>query len=345
MDLTKEKIIRRSNELALRAEGRTGTNPMVGALLIRSGKIIEEDWHHSFGGPHAEINVIQKAKDHTDFKHSELAVSLEPCNHQGKTPACTDSILKHQIPALLIDQIDPNSQMSGKSLDDLKQQKISVTGPLSTKTGARVLAPFYINTTQNRPYIVIKIAVSRDGYIGRPGGQIKISHPISDRWVHKIRSRLQGIMVGTNTISNDNPSLIARYHHQHNPIRIIPDRKGILDEDLRIFHLEDDQNIIFTTSDRSYSNARVIRMKDMSLPRLFRKLYDLNIGSLLIEGGSQLIRSVVKAELWDEWIQIQSKTISLGQGIPAPPLPSLTPYFEKTLGTDNWKIIKTPALR
>src|SRR5699024_4092169 len=122
-------------------------------------------------------------------------------------------------------------------------------------------------------------------------------------------------------------------------------RKGNLCDYLRIFHMEHDQNIILITSDRSYSYVRVIRMKDMSLPRLFRKLYDLNIGSLLIEGGSQLIRSVVKAELWDEWIQIQSKTISLGQGIPALPLPSLTPYFEKTLGTDNWKIIKTPALR
>lgn len=344
MNPDKKQIIRRANELALRAEGRTGTNPMVGALLLRSGRIIAEDRHRGFGQPHAEANVIRKVAEDNDFRDTELAVSLEPCNHQGKTPACTASILEHNIPAVLIGQTDPNPQMSGRSIELLKGQNVRVTGPLPTETGRRVLTPFHIGMTEKRPYIIIKMAVSADGYIGRPGGQIKISHPISDRWVHKIRSRTGGIMAGTNTISNDDPALTARYGNLHQPARIIPDRRGILDENLRIFRSEG-RNIIFTSSDRTYPGSEVIRMDDMSLPRLFRRLYEIDIGSVLIEGGTILVSSIVKEGLWDEWIRLRSRTVFLENGVPAPAFPSVSPCFEKRLGTDDWKIIKNPAHR
>lgn len=339
MDTEKKQLIRRCNELALRAEGLTGTNPLVGAVLTCRGKIIAEGWHKGFGLPHAEANVLQQVR-HSDISDDcEMAVSLEPCNHQGKTPPCTTSILQKNIPALTIDQIDPNDKMAGRSLDKLKEHNVSVTGPLNTATGAKILAPFHINIKQKRPYVIIKMAVSRDGFIGRPGGQIKISHPISDRWVHKIRSRVQGIMVGTTTAANDNPSLTARYHHRQNPIRIIPDRNGILHQDLKIFQ-PDAPTLLFTTSARTYPHARTIRLKHMDLPTLFHQLYDLHIGTILIEGGARLVHSVMEEGLWDEWILIQSQTVSLGGGVAAPALPVIRPFYEKQLGSDVWKIMK-----
>jgi len=340
----KKQLIRRCNELALRAEGRTGTNPLVGSILTCDGKIVAEDWHRGFGLPHAEANVIHQIQDFDISDECEMYVSLEPCNHQGKTPPCTTSIIQKKIPAVIIDQIDPNEKMAGKSLDYLRDNHVSVTDPLNTATGARILAPFHINIKQKRPYIIIKMAVSRDGFIGRPGGQIKISHPISDRWVHKIRSRVQGIMVGTTTASNDNPSLTARYNHRNHPVRIIPDRQGILSRDLKIFQ-PGAPTIVFTSSDQTYPHAKVIRLEDMSLPVLFRKLYDLHIGSILIEGGARLVTSLMENDLWDEWILIQSQTVSLRTGITAPTLPRQASEYEKNLGTDVWKIMKNSSYR
>lgn len=336
-------LIRRSDELALRGEGRTGINPMVGAVVYRDKQILGEGWHRFFGGPHAEINAIaDTGKENSPG--ASICVSLEPCNHQGKTPACTKAILSEGLRRVSVDQIDPNERMQGESLYMLRSRGLEVNGPADSPLGRFVLEPFRINVTQKRPFITIKMAVSADGFIGQTGRQCKISNAISNRWVHKIRSRHQAIMAGTNTILNDNPSLTARYHHSRQPVRVLIDREGRLPSGLNVFRSEG-KNLVFTSSDRPYPNAEIVSLPDIRLKEVMHQLYQREIGSILVEGGARLARSFFDENLWDRLIVIRSTKVKLGTGISAPDFPVLPVCHREKLGSDIWEFVKREDLR
>lgn len=342
----KETVLRRCNELAMRARGRVGTNPNVGSIIIDSSnhKILGEGWHQFFGGPHAEINAMRKAARHHSLSGMSIAISLEPCNHQGKTPACTSTIMDHQLSEVWVDQIDPDPRMSGQSMDLLHKADLNVPAALNTPEGRSVIYPFRISNKLQRPFLRLKMAISSDHYIGQSHKRVKISNAISDRWVHRIRNETQAIMAGTNTILNDNPALTSRYGNKNQPIRILPDRKGILPDDLKVF-TEEGKNIVLTASGRRNYPAKVLRIDPHDLSAAFHELYNHGIGSILIEGGSQLFTSLFDQGLWDELIVIQNTDLRLESGIPAPVFPPISAHFQTKLDTDTINFIINPHCR
>ncbi|MBY5957037.1 bifunctional diaminohydroxyphosphoribosylaminopyrimidine deaminase/5-amino-6-(5-phosphoribosylamino)uracil reductase RibD [Membranicola marinus] len=345
-DQYRKTILRRCNELALRARGKTSTNPNVGAIILNptTRKIRSEGWHQSFGGPHAEINAIQGIHKKESIKGNTIAVSLEPCNHSGKTPACTRAILENKITQVVIDQVDPDPRMQSQSLELLRKQGVDVSPPLSSPEGDIVLQPFRINLLKKRPYIRLKMAISADRFIGRKNEQVKISNALSNRWVHRIRNETQAIMAGTNTLLNDNPQFTSRYGNEHQPIPILLDRNGVLPSHLRVFHNRTRPIVVTLNKESDYPGTRVYK-DPHDLSATFQSLYQHNIGSILIEGGSTFFTSLFKENLWDELMIIQNSTLNLGSGILAPEFPAGESVQDIKLGSDNIRCIKNSKCR
>ncbi len=341
--MTSIQIIKRCNELAIRGLGYTATNPNVGAVVYNhhENNILGEGYHQKYGSAHAEVNAINACHTESFDKNTEIAVSLEPCNHFGKTPPCTLKIRNASINRVMVDQLDINPLMQGKSLEALRKHNIEVQGPINSNLGKQVLRPFYVQQTQTRPYIVIKMAISQDGYIGKEGQQTKISNKLSDRWVHRWRSEVDAILVGGNTLKNDNPSLNSRYHNIKNPIRVIVDKKNDLSPDLNIFKISG-KNIIFNKERRSNNtNSKFITSSDLSMNNVMQLLYRENIGSLMVEGGSKTVNEFLSQQLWDEIRIIQNNKLLISNGVKAPDLFAMGRItFTKQLGNDTVYIIE-----
>lgn len=340
--MTLIQIIKRCNELAIRGLGSTKTNPNVGSVVYNplNNNILGEGYHRSYGSAHAEVNAIDSTPIHSIDDKTLIAVSLEPCNHYGKTPPCTLKIRNANIRNVVVDQLDINPLMQGKSLEALQSYKIKVDGPQNSTLGNNVLKPFWIQQTQTRPYIIIKMAISQNGYIGQQGQQTKISNKLSDRWVHRWRNEVDAILVGGNTLKNDNPSLNSRYNNSHNPIRVVVDRKNDIKSDLNIFNIPGN-NLIFNKEKRSNTtNTKYITTSDLSMFNVMQLLYKENIGSLLVEGGSKTVEEFLNNQLWDEIRVIQNRNLLISNGVKAPDLLSIGRItFTKQLGNDTVYII------
>lgn len=346
VDKYQKTILRRCNELAMRSRGHTATNPNVGAIVTNrsQNKILGEGWHQFFGGPHAEVNAIEKATKNNLPAKMTIAVSLEPCNHSGKTPACTKTIIDHQFSEVLVDQIDPDPRMQSQSLEMLRKAGIAVPNPLSSQEGDEVIHPFSINVLQKRPFIRLKMAISNDHFIGQKNKKIKISNAISDRWVHRLRNETQAIMAGTNTIMNDDPMLTSRYGNEYQPIPILLDRRGILSTQLKVYK-RSGEKITITSSKRSDYPGTILRLNPHDLNDTFYALHQQNIGSILIEGGSTFFTSLFRKNLWDELILIENTALRLGSGISAPIFQVPEPVKEIKFGTDTIKFVNNPHCR
>ncbi|HLU93892.1 MAG TPA: bifunctional diaminohydroxyphosphoribosylaminopyrimidine deaminase/5-amino-6-(5-phosphoribosylamino)uracil reductase RibD [Membranihabitans sp.] len=340
-------IIRRCNELALRSLGRTGTNPNVGSVVVDEStrRILGEGWHQNFGGPHAEVNAMENAKTRHDISHKTIAVSLEPCNHTGKTPPCTTAILDNKLSGVWVDQIDPDPRMGGQSFDLLEKSGAQLSPAFDSPEGTAVLRPFRIGKRTKRPFIRLKMAVSQDDFIGQKGKQIKISNEICDRWVHRMRHETQAIMAGTSTILNDDPSLTSRYGNRHHPVRIIPDRQGILPNHLKVFD-ENAEKIVCTISHRTDYPARILKSDPRDLHATFHHLYqNFDIGSIFIEGGSRIFDSLFEGGLWDELILIQNTELYLNSGVKAPRFPWKYLRQKIIFGSNTINFIINPTIR
>ena len=240
-----DRYMDRCIELALNGLGHVAPNPMVGAVVVCDDKIIGEGYHHRFGEAHAEVNAIANAKKFTKenkyayaIERSILYVNLEPCSHHGKTPPCVDLIIAHKIPEVVIGTIDPFAKVNGEGVKKLKAAGIMVTTGLKKEACEELNKRFFTFHLKKRPYIIIKYAQSKDGLIaGNTGntGSPYISNEYSLKLSHKWRSEEQAIMVGTNTVVVDNPSLTVRNWKGKNPLRVVTDRSLKLDKNLNIF--------------------------------------------------------------------------------------------------------------
>lgn len=306
MDTYKEnKYIKFCISLAKLASLATFRNPNVGACLVYNDQIIGRGYHQEYGKAHAEVNAINSVKDHHKslIEKAHLYVTLEPCNHWGKTGPCTDYILKHNIKKVVFGAYDPNPKMQGKSIAHLKQNNVEVIGPILEKECLELIKPYITNTSQNRPYISLKWAQSNDFYIGKINERIKISNKISDIYVHKMRSEHDAILVGSNTFLIDKPKLNTRLYPGKNPKIIILDRRNRLSKE----NLSLDNTLILTSNN--------------DLKTLLNELLDeQNITRLMIEGGATIHRSFIEAGLWDTAHIITSNKLTLGSGIPSPSL-------------------------
>lgn len=294
--------------LAKNAGKATKSNPLVGALLVHHGEtIIGEGFHQKYGEVHAEVNCIHSVSE--ENKHligeSTLYVSLEPCCISQKTPPCTNLILDHNIKQVVIGCLDPNPKVNGQGIKILKDNGVHVE-VIHHIECAYIIQKFKSNL-QNLPYVILKWAQSFDGYIGHRYEKVWISNEYSNFFSHKLRSELDGILVGKNTAILDNPKLNTRHIVGDNPMRVLLDKNlqtpiasHLLSDDLPTIIINEVKNE--TTGNKLYHKVNDIT----NLKEVLNHLYELNIYSILIEGGTTVLNSFIKANLWNEAYVIKS---------------------------------------
>ena len=312
-------------DLAQKAIGQVAPNPLVGCVIVKDEKIIGEGYHEHFGLPHAEVNAINAVKDKSMLRSATLYANLEPCAHYGKTPPCVDLIIYHKIPYVVIGCLDPNPLVSSKGIEKLVKSGCDVKIGILEDECKDLNKRFFTWHEKKRPYIILKWAQSKDGFIAPQPTQEKlneitwISNEASRKLTHKWRSEEQAIMVGTATAIQDDPKLNVRLWKGSNPIRVV------LDRNLRIpanYHLLDNTipTLVFTSkAKQSKNNLEFIRVnfeKDV-IPQVLSNLYERNIQSLIVEGGTQLLNSFIKDNLWDEARMFTSGK-KLADGVKAP---------------------------
>jgi len=321
-----EKYIKRCIELAKNGLGTTYPNPLVGCVIVFENKIIGEGWHKKSGEAHAEVIAIESIQNKELLSSSTLYVSLEPCSHFGKTPPCADLILKYKIPNVVIGTIDPNSKVAGKGIQKLKDSGVNVTVGVLEKDCNELNKRFFTFHRKNRPYIILKWAESSDGFISPKNKNeqkpVWISNEYSRQLVHKWRSEEQAILVGTQTIIDDNPSLTVRDWVGKNPIRVVIDKENAIDSSSNVFDNQA-KTIVFTNKEVNSISETIQYIKvdfdQNSTQAIVNELYENNIQSVIIEGGRKTIQSFIDANLWDE-ARVFIGEINLNEGTKAPVL-------------------------
>ncbi len=284
-------------------------NPSVGAVLVHNNKIIAEGYTSAYGGPHAEVNCIAFAKANTPelIAKSTLYVSLEPCSHWGKTPPCADLVVASGIKKVVIGTIDPFAKVAGAGIKRLIQAGVDVTVGVQEKECQEINKRFFTYHEKKRPYVILKWAETADGFIApktRDAQQpVWITNSYSRQLVHKWRSEEMAILVGGKTVLEDNPSLTTRDWEGKNPLRVVIDTKGNLDNNLTVFNQEAETLVIASTDSQLISET----------------LYDKGIQSVIIEGGAQTLQHFIDANLWDE-ARIFKGNTSFSKGTKAPQL-------------------------
>src|SRR5688500_2450761 len=318
------QFIKRCFELAQRGIGNVSPNPPVGAVLVHEDRIIGEGFHPFYGGLHAEVQTINSVKD--EDRHliplSTLYVSLEPCCIYGKTPPCTDLILREKIEDVRISTLDPNPKMAGNGIALLKANGINITSGILEKEGKELIRMFRNNILFQKPYVILKWAQSERLYIGSKDQRILLSHPYTLTCTHNLRSMADDIIVSARTVLTDNPMLTVREASGRSPHRAIYDPNTILNNTYKVFN-EDGHKIFYYSSkeNTALNLEHIIRfhLTDTSshAEQMLTHLFNQKIGILLVEGGSYLLNEFIKENLWDEAWVIQTSH-PLDTGIKAP---------------------------
>jgi len=321
-----ETYIKRCIELAQNGLGTTYPNPMVGSVIVYENKIIGEGWHKKAGEPHAEVNAIRSVKDKSLLKKATIYVSLEPCSHFGKTPPCCDLIIKNEIPNVVVGTVDPNEKVAGNGIKKLIAAGANVTVGFLEDECNELNKRFFTFHQKKRPYIILKWAESQDGFLApekevdNKRKPIWITNPYSRQLVHKWRSEEQAIMVGTQTVIDDNPKLNVRDWSGNNPVRIVLDQNNRISKDSFIFD-DSIKTIVFTKSESSLSTEntsfKCINFEQNTIPQILDFLYQNQIQSIIIEGGSQTLQSFINENMWDEARIFIGRT-TFGKGTKAP---------------------------
>lgn len=319
--------------LAEKALGNTYPNPLVGAVVVYQNKIIGEGWHQKAGQTHAEVNAINKVTDKNLLNESILYVNLEPCSHFGKTPPCTDLIFKYGIKKVVIGSKDPNPQVAGQGILKLKKAGVEIVENILKEEAEFLNRRFYTFHQQKRPYIILKWAQSQDGFIAplekeniRP---FWISNILSKQKVHQWRSEEASILVGAQTITEDNPMLTTREWPGNNPLRLILDPSDRIPENVTV--LEDKFATIILNRHESkrllnYNKEQII-LSPFDLEALMKFCFERNILSLFVEGGQKTLTYFIKNQLWDE-ARVFTSEKKLIKGIKSP-------NFEKLMTTEE----------
>ncbi|MES2654195.1 MAG: bifunctional diaminohydroxyphosphoribosylaminopyrimidine deaminase/5-amino-6-(5-phosphoribosylamino)uracil reductase RibD [Bacteroidota bacterium] len=339
--------MQRCIELAQNGAGSVSPNPLVGCVIVHNNIIIGEGWHQQFGRAHAEVNAIAAVQDKSLLNEAILYVNLEPCNHFGKTPPCADLIIQHQIKQVVVGMVDPFEKVAGNGISKLQTAGIHVIVGVLEKECRFLNRRFIKFVTQHKPYVILKWAQTHNGYIAPDASKLSaeefeqqrhITGFTIQKLVHKWRTEEDAIMVGTNTALLDNPALNARAWHGKNPIRIVIDRTLRLPDSLKLFD-KSIPTIVFTEQQKESAENLTFVQIDFSknwFEDILNHLYQNQIQSLIVEGGSLLLNTIIDANLWDEAIQfISPKTIN--DGVKAPFINGIN-YQSDTIDgvTANW---------
>lgn len=347
-------------QLAKQGAQKVTPNPMVGCVIVNNDCIIGQGFHEQYGGPHAEVNAIDNIEDKTVLKNSTLYVTLEPCAHFGKTPPCVDLIIKYKIPRVIIACVDTFSEVSGKGIEQLKAAGVEVTVGVLEKRAQEVNKRFFTFHNKKRPYIILKWATTKDGFIDRerhceePGHFMKgvtaattstpkseqtvdnwITTPASKKLVHFWRSEEQAIMIGTNTALNDNPQLTVRETEGKNPLRVVLDLNLRLPKTLHVFDQSVPTIAINSLKNENSKNLEWVKIdpaKELTT-QILATLYQRNIQSIIIEGGAELLNTFISKKLWDE-ARVFTGDKAFGKGLNAPQIMK-DPKFIMQIDTDT----------
>jgi len=331
-------------ELAGRAEGYTRPNPMVGAVVVHNGKIIGEGFHLRAGEPHAEENAINSVTDKTLLPHSTLYVNLEPCSHYGRTPPCADLIIRSAIPRVVVGATDTSSKVAGRGIEKMRQAGVEVIIGIEEVKCRELNKRFFTWNEKKRPYVIMKWARSADGFIDfvRKDGDTAGPHWITGMaervLVHRWRAAEDAILAGGATVRLDNPALDVRYWEGRNPVRIIVSRSGEIDRKAKIF-FPTAEVILFTRNPGlSFPGVKVIVMQDDqdTIATILNTLYDMEIQSLFVEGGSQVIKAFVASGKWDEARRFTGREC-FGAGI-TDPFPEMEPRLSQSFGSSTLEV-------
>lgn len=326
-----EMYMRRCIQLAKFGAGQVAPNPMVGAVLIYKERIIGEGYHKKYGEAHAEVNCIASVKEE-DKKHIEksvLYVSLEPCAHYGKTPPCSDLIIKNKIPEVVIGCRDPFEQVNGKGIEKLRAAGVEVVTGVLEKECINLNKRFFTFHTKQRPYIILKWAQTANKKINaNDNKRVKISNMLTNRLVHKWRFEEAGILVGTNTVLADDPFLTNRLWSGKTPVRLVVDLDLKLPYEANAFNNEA-STIVFNTvkhtiiTGENLSNETYyfrLEKKENLVRQILAACFALNIQSILVEGGAKLLQSFIDESLYDEARIITNEDLAVENGLSAPVL-------------------------
>ena len=317
-----EKYIKRCLELAELGKGHTSPNPMVGSVIVLDDEIIGEGFHHKAGEPHAEVNAINSVANQELLKRATIYVSLEPCSHFGKTPPCADLIIEKQIPKVVIATIDSNAIVCGNGITKLKQAGIDVVTGVLEKEANQLNKTFNTFHQKKRPFIILKWAETADGFIDKVRANsseppLKISGNASSRWVHKLRSEVDAILVGKNTALLDNPTLTTRKWKGKNPVRIVIDKDLSLPKNLKLFTDGLPTLVMNSKISSTENNIQYLKVEGDFITEIIDLLYQQNIQSVLVEGGAHTLQQFIDKNLWDETYVIKSE-MSITKGVKAP---------------------------
>jgi diaminohydroxyphosphoribosylaminopyrimidine deaminase/5-amino-6-(5-phosphoribosylamino)uracil reductase len=335
-----EKYIERCIQLAKNGLGTTYPNPMVGSVIVYKDTIIGEGWHKKAGEPHAEVNAINSVKDKFLLKKATIYVSLEPCSHFGKTPPCSDLIIKNEIPQVVIGTVDTNIKVAGNGIKKLIEAGINVTVGILENECHELNKRFFTFHQKKRPYIILKWAESQDGFISPKTKSeqkpVWIANSYSRQLVHKWRSEEQAILVGTQTVIDDNPKLDVRDWTGNNPTRIVLDQNSRIAENSHVF--DNQVKTIFFSKTKTNTDKENLIFENLDFEKntasqVVDAIYKHQIQSVIIEGGRQTLQTFIDANLWDE-ARVFKGTVLFKEGTKAPILSRS--YLEKhAVGQDE----------
>ena len=329
--------MRRCFQLARLGAQKSAPNPMVGAVLVHQDRIIGEGYHHQDGGAHAEVEAVRSVapENRELIAQSTLYVSLEPCCIIGRTPACTDLIQRENIPRVVVSVVDKTDGVSGQGIQILQNAGVEVVTGVLADEGRKVAAIRNTFAGQGRPYIVLKYAQSQDGFIGVSGRQVWLTNPVSKRLVHRWRSEMSAILVGTNTARIDAPQLTNRLYYGPSPLRIVLDRSLQLPKDAPYFS---DEGLVLVLTEQEIASEQdhisylQVDFEKEWMSSLFAYLHQAKRSSLFVEGGAQTLQAFADSGYWDE-ARIFTSPIRLGTGIRAPKW-SFKESFSQRIGDD-----------
>jgi len=309
-----EKFMRRALELASRGRGRTSPNPMVGAVIVRSGEIVAEGWHHAAGRPHAEIEALEAAG--VDVTGATMFVNLEPCSHQGRTPPCAPAVAASGISRVVIGMKDPNPLVSGRGIGVLEAAGVEVVSGILEKECAKLNEAFIKHITTGLPFVILKTAMTLDGKTASRTGDSKwISSDASREMVHRLRGEADAVMVGSGTMLHDDASLTSRIPQKiKDPLRVVLDSRLRVTAESSFCRLAGDGNSVIITTDGAPSDrekklagcgCRIIRVDQDAKGRpdpagAMRELGKMGVTSVMVEGGGELNFSLLEAGLVDK---------------------------------------------
>ena len=312
-------------QLAKNGLGTTYPNPLVGSVVVYNNEIIGEGWHYKAGQPHAEVNALNSVNKRALLKGATIYVSLEPCSHFGKTPPCANLIIENGIKKVVIGSLDPNPQVAGRGIKRLMEAGCEVIVGVLDKQCSELNKRFFTFHTKKRPYIFLKWAQTMDGFIAPESNTrnekkpVWITNKFSRQLVHKLRAEEQAILVGTNTVLEDNPTLTVRDWDGKNPLRLIIDNELKTPNTSSVFDGSVGTIIINSIENRISGNVE-FRKIDFSknIPQqICGFLFRNNIQSIIIEGGSKTLQSFINESLWDEAHIFKGK-YTFSKGIKAP---------------------------